>query len=60
MKILKNEKENKKLELENLLSNKESYEEIFKNLLNEDFNNSYQRNKYDDINIEINDLDNCS
>jgi hypothetical protein len=60
LKELKNEKINKKLELENLLSNKESYEEIFKNLLNDDFNQSYQINKYEDINILINDLDNCS
>ena len=60
LKELKNEKINKKLELENLLSNKESYEEIFKNLLNDDFNQSSQINKYEDINILINDLDNCS
>ena len=60
LKELKNEKINKKLELENLLSNKESYEEIFKNLLNDDFNQGSQINKYEDINILINDLDNCS
>ena len=60
LKELKNEKINKKLELENLLSNKESYEEIFKNLLNDDFNQSSQINQYEDINILINDLDNCS
>ena len=60
LKNLKNEKDNKRLELENLLSNKESVEEIFKSLFQDDWSENTQRNNYDRLIIDINDLDNCS
>ena len=59
LKNLKNEKNNKRFELENLLSNKESVEEIFKSLFQDDWSENTQRNNYDRLMIDINDLDNC-
>ena len=59
LKNLKNEKDNKRLELENLLSNKESVEEIFKSLFQDDWSENTQRNNYDRLIIDISDLDNC-
>ena len=59
LKNLKNEKNNKRFELENLLSNKESVEEIFKSLFQDDWSENTQRNNYDRLIIDINDLDNC-
>jgi hypothetical protein len=59
LKNLKNEKDNKRLELENLLSNKESVEEIFKSLFQDDWSENTQRNNYDRLIIDFNDLDNC-
>ena len=59
LKNLKNEKNNKRFELENLLSNKESVEEIFKSLFQDDWSENTHRNNYDRLMIDINDLDNC-
>ena len=57
---IKLKKENKKIELENLLSNKESFELIYNSLINDNWENNSQRENFNKIKLEINDLENCS
>ncbi len=56
---IKLKKENKKIELENLLSNKESFELIYNSLINDNWENNSQRENFNKIKLEINDLENC-
>ncbi len=60
LKEIKLKKENKKKELENLLSNKESFELIYNSLINDNWENNSQRENFNKIKLDINDLENCS
>ena len=60
LKEIKLKKENKKKELENLLSNKESFELIYNSLINDNWENNSQRENFNKIKLNINDLENCS
>ena len=59
LKEIKIKKENKKKELENLLSNKESFELIYNSLINDNWDNNSQRENFNKIKLDINDLENC-
>ena len=60
LKEIKLKKENKKKELENLLSNKESFELIYNSLINDNWENNSQRENFNKIKLNIKDLENCS
>ena len=58
IKKLKIQKDIKRNELENLLSNKESFEEIFRSLITDNWEQNSQRTNYNKIKLDINDIEN--